>query len=139
MYDCRIRAYCESLPEMPRSLITTVTWCNASGREVQKSQLFLALRRLVRGSRWTTWLRSGNLSGSRKKKTGVLLPHHIPVTLLGVEFKCKTSDITFGICSTAFSGHGGKACEHFSFFLPISEKILARVYLVMSWVTVKVP
>ncbi len=46
----------------------------ASGKEVQKSQLFLALRMLVRGSRFTAWLRSGNLRGSRRKKTGVLLP-----------------------------------------------------------------
>ena len=59
---------------MPRSDITIVTWCRASGRLVQKSQLFSALRRLVRGSRFTAWLRSGNFSGSRMKKTGVLLP-----------------------------------------------------------------
>ncbi len=59
---------------MPRSLITIVIWCSASGSEVQKSQLFFALRRLVRGSRLTAWLRSGNLSGSRMKNTGVLLP-----------------------------------------------------------------
>src|SRR5690554_7988425 len=29
---------------------------------------------LVRGSRFTAWLRSGNFSGSRKKNTGLLLP-----------------------------------------------------------------
>ena len=38
---------------MPRSLMVMVTWCNASGSEVQKSQLLRALRRLVRGSRLT--------------------------------------------------------------------------------------
>ena len=59
---------------MPRSLMVMVIWCSASGSEVQKSQLLRALRRLVRGSRLTAWLRSGNLSGSRRKKTGVLLP-----------------------------------------------------------------
>ncbi|MNT01279.1 hypothetical protein D3C72_1357390 [compost metagenome] len=59
---------------MPRSLMTMVTWCSASGRPVQKSQLLSALRRPVRGSRLTAWFRSGNFSGSRRKKTGVLLP-----------------------------------------------------------------
>ena len=51
-----------------------VTWCRASGSDVQKSQLLRALRRFVLGSRFTAWLRSGNLSGSRRKNTGVLLP-----------------------------------------------------------------
>ena len=59
---------------MPRSLITMVTWCSASGSSVQKSQLFSALRMLVRGSRFTARFRSGNFSGSRMKNTGVLLP-----------------------------------------------------------------
>ncbi|MDQ0381558.1 hypothetical protein FB470_005552 [Amycolatopsis thermophila] len=59
---------------MPRSLITIVTWCSASGRLVQKSQLLVALRSPVRGSRFTAWLRSGNFRGSRMKKTGVLFP-----------------------------------------------------------------
>src|SRR5260370_11699424 len=59
---------------MPRSVMTMVTWCSASGRFDQKSQLLSALRMPVLGSRLIAWLRSGNLSGSRRKKTGVLLP-----------------------------------------------------------------
>src|SRR4029077_3942421 len=59
---------------MPRSDMTIVTWCNASGSRVQKSQLLSALRSPVRGSRLIAWLRSGKRSGSRKKNTGVLLP-----------------------------------------------------------------
>jgi hypothetical protein len=51
-----------------------VTWWNASGSSVQKSQLLSALRSPVRGSRLIAWLRSGKRSGSRKKNTGVLLP-----------------------------------------------------------------
>ena len=51
-----------------------VTWCNASGNNVQKSQLLVAERILVRGSRFTALFKSGNLRGSRKKNTGVLLP-----------------------------------------------------------------
>ena len=59
---------------MPRGDMVIVTWCSASGSSVQKSQLLVALRRLVRGSRFTALLRSGNLRGSRRKNTGVLLP-----------------------------------------------------------------
>ncbi|MNT01705.1 hypothetical protein D3C72_1361820 [compost metagenome] len=40
----------------------------------QKSQAAVALRRLVLGSRFWVWIKSGNFSGSRMKKTGVLLP-----------------------------------------------------------------
>ena len=51
-----------------------VTWCRASGSEVQKSQLLRGLRMFVRGSRFTAWFKSGNFSGSRRKNTGVLFP-----------------------------------------------------------------
>ena len=59
---------------MPRSDMTMVTWCSASGRLDQKSQLLWAECMLVFGSRFTTWLRSMNFFGSRRKNTGVLLP-----------------------------------------------------------------
>ena len=59
---------------MPRSDIVIVTWCKASGSNVQKSQLLSALLSPVRGSRLIAWLRSEKRSGSRKKNTGVLLP-----------------------------------------------------------------
>lgn len=48
--------------------------CSTMLVDVQKSGLFFALRRLVRGSRLTVWFESGNFSGSRRKRTGVLLP-----------------------------------------------------------------
>ena len=51
-----------------------VTWCSASGRLDQKSQLLWAECMLVFGSRFTTWLRSMNFFGSRRKNTGVLFP-----------------------------------------------------------------
>ena len=123
---------------MPRSDITIVTWCKASGNNVQKSQLYLALRKLVRGSRLTALFKSGNLRGSRKKNTGVLLPTMSPVAFFGVELQGKAADVALGIGCTAFTGHGGETGKHLG-FLPIWLKIFARVYWVMSWVTVKVP
>jgi hypothetical protein len=49
---------------------TNLTMGNASGNNVQKSQLLVAERILVRGSRFTALFKSGNLRGSRKKNTG---------------------------------------------------------------------
>ena len=68
------RCIWRKLRGMPRSDIVIVTWCSASGTNVQKSQLLSALRIPVRGSRLIAWLRSGKRSGSRWKNTGVLLP-----------------------------------------------------------------
>ena len=63
-----------------------------------------------------------------QKEDGRIIAHQIPVTLLGVEFKCKTADVTFGVSSTAFSGHGGKAREHFSFFADLGKDLGAGVF-----------
>ena len=73
---------------------------------------------LVRGSRLTAWLRSGNLSGSRRKNTGRVVPHEIPVPFLGIEFHRKAPDIPLGIGGAALAGDGGKAERSRSVFLP---------------------
>ena len=54
--------------------ITMVTWCRDSGDRLQKSQLLSACAQVVAGRASDGGLRSGNLSGSRMKNTGVLLP-----------------------------------------------------------------
>ena len=59
---------------MPRSDIRMVTWCSDSGESDQKSHMAVGERRLVAGWRFWVRMKSGNLSGSRTKKTGVLLP-----------------------------------------------------------------
>ncbi|MNP34231.1 hypothetical protein D3C76_1275070 [compost metagenome] len=51
-----------------------VTWCSASGECDQKSHIIWAFFRLDCGWRFWVWIKSGNLSGSRMKNTGVLLP-----------------------------------------------------------------
>src|SRR5437763_8776838 len=96
---------------MPRSDITIVTWCSASGSRVQKSQLLSALRRPVRGSRLIAWLRSGKRSGSRKKNTGVLLPTMSQVAFLGVELHRGAAYVTLHIRRAAFARDGGEAHE----------------------------
>ena len=67
-----------------------------------------------------------------------IVADQIPVAFLGVELQCKTTNIALGVGRTALAGHGGEASEQLG-FLANFEKILARVYWVMSWVTVKVP
>jgi len=58
----------------PRSEKRMVTWCSDSGDKDQKSHIAVAERRLVLGCRFWVWMKSGNLYGSRMKKTGVLFP-----------------------------------------------------------------
>jgi hypothetical protein len=51
-----------------------VNWCSVSGDRDAKSQTAVGSLRLVAGLRFWVWMKSGNFSGSRMKKTGVLLP-----------------------------------------------------------------
>jgi len=76
---------------------------------------------LVRGSRFTAWLRSGNLRGSRRKKTGVLLPTRSQL-LHG-----KAKDIPLGIGCAAFAGNGGTAQEHVGLLADRGEYLAFRI------------
>lgn len=59
---------------IPRSDISTVTWCALSGESVQKSHCISLLRSPVSGSRFWEWMKSWNFEASRTKNTGVLFP-----------------------------------------------------------------
>ncbi len=59
---------------MPRSPKSQVNWWVASGLREKKSQTLSGSWTFVYGSRFWEWMKSGNLSGSRMKKIGVLLP-----------------------------------------------------------------
>ena len=58
----------------PRSPNSQVNWWVASGEWEKKSHTLSASWRLVWGSYFWEWMKSGNFSGSRMKKIGVLLP-----------------------------------------------------------------
>ncbi|MNU10664.1 hypothetical protein D3C72_2579530 [compost metagenome] len=51
-----------------------VTWCRLSGALLQKSNIMVGDFRLVCGSRFWVWMKSGNLMPSLMKNIGVLLP-----------------------------------------------------------------
>ena len=123
---------------MPRSDIVMVTWRSDSGRLVQKSQLVLGLRRLVRGSRLTAWLRSMNFLPSRKKKTGVLLP---TTSQLPSEVKNRMAKPRMSRSASAAPRSPATVEKRMksSHWLPSAEKIAARVSSGMERVTVKVP
>ena len=59
---------------MPRSPKSQTNWWVASGVCEKKSQMLSGSCRLVCGSYFCEWMKSGNLIPSRRKKTGVLLP-----------------------------------------------------------------
>ncbi len=80
----------------------------------------------------------GELEGIAEEEDRRVVSHEVPVPFFGIEFHRKAPDVPLGVGGAALAGHSGKAQEE-SVFLPIWEKIFALVYLVMSWVTVKVP
>src|ERR1700731_1599983 len=115
-----------------------VTWCSASGSNVQKSQLLSALRIPLRGSRLIAWLRSGKRNGSRKKNTGVLLPtmSQLPSSVYNLS---AVPRISRSASAAPRSPATVEKRANIGVCLPISEKIFAFVKRVMSCVTVKVP
>ena len=97
---------------MPRSLMTIVTWCSASGSSVQKSQLLSALRMLVRGSRLMAWLRSGKCSGIAEEEHRRVVADEVPVAFFGVELQREAANVALGVGGAALAGHGREAGEH---------------------------
>ena len=59
---------------MPRSPISHVTWWADSGDSVQKSHCMSWSRRPLSARRFWLRMKCWNFIGSRRKKTGVLLP-----------------------------------------------------------------
>src|SRR5258705_14010100 len=89
-----------------------VTWCRLSGDSDQKSHIAVGDRMLVLGCRFWVWMKSGNFSASRTKKTGVLLP----VAFLGIEAQREAADVALGIGGAALARHRRKADESFGLF-----------------------
>ena len=65
---------CRHVAGMPRSPNNQATWCADSGDNVQRSHCMLLSRRLLSARRFCDRMKCWNFIGSRRKKTGVLLP-----------------------------------------------------------------
>src|SRR5699024_12663527 len=104
-----------------------VTWCNASGKDDQKSQLLLGSRMFVLGSRFTALFKSEDCNGSRKKNTGVLLPtkSQFPSSV----YICNANlRISRSWSAAPRSPATVENRANMSVFLPTSENIFAFVY-----------
>src|SRR5699024_3999307 len=114
-----------------------VTWCNASGKDDQKSQLLLGSRMFVLGSRFTAWFKSGNCNGSRQHITGVLLPitSQFPSSVYNFNSNAR---ISRSWSAAPRSPVTVEKRANMSVFLPTTENIFAFVYFVMSLVTLNV-
>jgi len=58
------------------------------------------------------WLRSGNRSGSRKKKHRGVVADDVPVAFLSIELQREAADVAFGVGGAAFAGYRREAGEH---------------------------
>jgi hypothetical protein len=105
----------------PRSLMTMVTWCSASGNSVQKSQLLLALRMLVRGIAFDGVVQVREFQRVAQEEHRRVVAHQVPVALLGVELDGEAADVALGIGRAALAGHGGEAHEHVGLLADFGE------------------
>src|ERR1700738_1909854 len=91
---------------MPRSVMTMVTWCSASGRFDQKSQLLSALRMPVPRITFDRVVEIRELERVTKKEYGSIVTHKVPVALVCVELQRESTDVSLGVRGTAFAGDG---------------------------------
>ena len=99
----------------------------ASGERQKKSQTLSGSWRLVCGSGFCEWMKSGNLSGSRMKKIGVLLPVEVVVAVLGVELDGEAARVADGVGRPAPAGHGAEAREDLGALADLAEEARPRV------------
>lgn len=112
-----------------------------SGTSDKKSQNMSGSLRFVWGLRFWVWMKSVNdmkknfrltffflkkkkkscdqtkyftrkLAGIANKKHGGVIPHHIPVPFLGVEFESETPRISCGVCAALLATDGREAEEN---------------------------
>ena len=124
---------------MPRSLMTMVTWCSASGSEVQKSQLFSGAAQVGARVALDRVVEVGELQRVAQEEDRGVVADQVPVAFLGVELQREAADVALGVGRAALAGHGGEAGEHLGLLADLRRRSWPCVYRVMSWVTVKVP
>ncbi len=68
--------------------------CVASGECEKKSQTFSGSWRLVNGSAFWEWMKSGNFNGSRMKKTGSVIAYKVVIAVGCVELDREPTRVT---------------------------------------------
>ena len=107
---------------MPRSPNSQVNMWVASGEWEKKSQTLSGSWWLVKGSGFWEWMKSGNLSGSRMKKIGVLLPDQVVVAVLGVELDGEPARVADGVGRAPAAGHRGEPEEGLGLLADLAEE-----------------
>jgi hypothetical protein len=79
------------------------------------------------------------LVGIADEEDGRVVADEIPVALVGVELDGEAAHVALGVGGAALAGDGGEAEEGSRSSCRASKRCAARVYLVMSPVTVNVP
>ena len=97
---------------MPRSLMAMVTWCSASGRLVQKSQLFSGAAQVGARVALDRVVEVGELQRVAEEEHRRVVADHVPVAFLGVELQREAADVALGVGRAALAGDGGEAGEH---------------------------
>jgi hypothetical protein len=91
--------------------MTMVTWCSASGSEVQKSQLFLAAAQVGARVALDRVVEVGKLQRVAQEEHRRVVADQIPVAFLGVELDGEAADVALGVGRAALAGHRGEAGE----------------------------
>src|SRR6266851_4229773 len=103
---------CRQLFGMPRSPMSQVTMWADSGESVQKSHCMLLSRVWESARRFCEWMKSENFCGSRMKKNGGVVAHHVG----GPEFP----------------GHRGEPQEHVGPLAGLEEVSLGELAYVLG-------
>ena len=96
---------------MPRSLMMMVTWCSASGSEVQKSQLLRGAAQVGARVALHGVVEVRELERVAQEEDRRVVADQVPVALLGVELDREAADVALGVGRAALAGHGGEADE----------------------------
>ena len=100
-----------------------VTWCSASGSEVQKSQLLLRAAHVGARVALHRVVEVGELERVAQEEHRRVVAHQVPVALLGVELDREAADVALGVGRAALAGHGREAHEQVGLLADLREDL----------------
>ncbi len=119
----RSRACGGSSPGCRGRYITMVTWCSASGRLVQKSQLFSRAAQVGARVALHGVVEVGELQRVAEEEHRRVVADEVPVALLGVELHREAADVALGVGRAALAGHGREADEQVGLLADLGEDL----------------
>src|SRR6266851_6432973 len=123
---------CRQLFGMPRSPMSQVTMWADAGESVQKSHCMLLSRVWESARRFCEWMKSENFCGSRMKKNGGVVAHHVVVALIGVDLEGEAAGVAHRVGGPEFPGHRGEPQEHVGPLAGLEEVSLGELAYVLG-------